>query len=74
MHVVIYDLLDQCVIVYLDDILIYSKTPADHRRHVRSVFGSLAKFRLHIKASKCELFCERLEFLGHAIGSYGVVD
>ncbi len=72
MHVVFYDLLDECVIVYLDDILIYSRSAAEHQRHVRSVFERLAKHRLHVKASKCELFCEPLEFLGHVIGSDGV--
>jgi len=39
---------------------------------VRSVFERLAKHRLHVKASKCELFCEQLEFLGHVIGRDGV--
>ena len=35
---VFYDLLDECLVVYLDDILIYSQSAADHRKHVRSVF------------------------------------
>ena len=60
------------MVIYLDYILIYSKSAAEHRRHVRSVFERLAKHRLHVKASKCALFCERLEFLGHVIGSDGV--
>ena len=42
MHVVFYELLDECVVVYLDDILIFSNSPAEHRRHVRSVFERLA--------------------------------
>ena len=72
MHVVFYDLLDTCVVVYLDDILIFSKSAAEHRKHVRSVFDRLAKHHLHVKASKCELFCECLEFLGQVIGRDGV--
>ena len=53
MHVVFHDLLDECVVVYLDDILIYSKDEASHRRHVKEVFSRLAKHNLHVKASKC---------------------
>ena len=39
---------------------------------MRTIFDRLAKHRLHVKASKCELFCEELSFLGHVIGRHGV--
>lgn len=60
------------MVVYLDDILIYSKDEASHRRHVQEVFSRLAKHNLHVKASKCQLLADRLEFLGHVVSSDGV--
>ncbi|CAI5480103.1 unnamed protein product [Closterium sp. Yama58-4] len=65
-------LLDKCVIVYLDDILIYSPDRAQHRKDIEAVFIILSKNRLLTKASKCEFLQDRLEFLGHIISANGV--
>lgn len=49
MNLVLYDLLDVCCVVYLDDILIYSKTEKEHWDHLRMVFTRLAKHKLFLK-------------------------
>ena len=51
-----FDLLDDCVIVYLDDILIFSRTKEEHFTALNKVFSRLAKFKLVLKESKCALF------------------
>ena len=66
------DLIDVCALVYLDDILIFSRSEEEHRKHVRMVFDRLAKFKYHVKRKKCELFSEKVEFLGHTVSAEGV--
>ncbi|CAI7825385.1 unnamed protein product, partial [Closterium sp. NIES-53] len=66
------DLLDRCVIVYLDDILIFSKTREQHPRDLDAVFKRLQENRLITKGSKCEFFKQELEFLGHVISRDGI--
>jgi hypothetical protein len=65
-------LLDICVIVYIDDILIYSQTEQDHIKNVRQVLELLRKNKLYGKMSKCEFFKESVEYLGHIISSKGI--
>lgn len=72
MNKLLFDLLDKCVLVYLDDILIYSKDVASHIRDLHAVFDILQKNNLHIKESKCALFLDSVEFLGHTITSNGI--
>ncbi|CAI7766698.1 unnamed protein product [Closterium sp. NIES-54] len=60
-------LLDKCVIIYLDDILVYSRDKQQHLADLEAVFIVLDKHRLLTKGSKCEFFQDRLEFLGHVI-------
>jgi hypothetical protein len=64
--------LDEFVVVYLDDILIFSKTKEDHYKHVRLVLEKLKEHGLYANAKKCEFFKDELEFLGHIIGRYGI--
>jgi transposase InsO family protein len=64
--------LDHFVIVFLDDILIYSKTLAEHRRHVRMVLELLRRNQLYAKRSKCEFFKQSISFLGHVISGEGI--
>lgn len=59
------DLLDVCVVVYLDDILIYSDSPKDHRKHVKEVLCRLQKHHLYARADKCEFHVESVEYLGY---------
>ncbi|CAI7771262.1 unnamed protein product [Closterium sp. NIES-54] len=65
-------LLDKCVTVYLDDILVYSHDKQQHLANLEVVFKVLDEHRLLTKGSKCELFQDRLDFLGHVISEAGV--
>ena len=59
-------------IIYLDDIIIFSKTPEGHIERLRKVFGKLDEACLRLKPSKCELFKDRLEYLGHIVSKQGI--
>lgn len=72
MNRVFFDLLDQGVLVYLDDVLIYSKSIAEHKVLLDKVFNLLKLHKLYIKESKCHLFLESVDFLGHVVSSKGV--
>jgi hypothetical protein len=60
--------LDDCVIVYLDDILIFSKSHEEHVMHVKEVLDVLKKENLFLKMSKCEFGKTSLIYLGHIVG------
>ncbi len=66
------DMLNQWVIVYIDDILIYSETYEEHVIHVRTVLKRLLQHQLYAKAEKCEFHQETISFLGYIISSGGV--
>jgi hypothetical protein len=56
--------LDKFVVVFIDDILIYSKTEEDHVDHLRVVLQQLRDHRLYAKFSKCEFWLDSVKFLG----------
>jgi hypothetical protein len=64
--------LDQFVIVFLDDILIYSKSLEDHKRHLQQVLETLRKHKLYAKWEKCELIKSSVGFLGHVVSDQGI--
>jgi hypothetical protein len=64
--------LDEFVIVFLDDILVYSRSEDDHVKHVRQVLQKLREHKLYGKLPKCEFMKDRVEFLGHVITRDGV--
>lgn len=72
MNEVFADLLDICVVVYLDDILVYSDDPAQHSEHVKEVLRRLRKHSLFAKPEKCEFSSESVEFLGFVCTSDGI--
>ena len=59
--------LDKFILVFLDDVLIYSTNPQDHVDHLRKVLGKLREHQLFVKASKCEILKTSVEFLGKQI-------
>ncbi|GJX38063.1 putative nucleotidyltransferase, ribonuclease H [Tanacetum coccineum] len=64
--------LDKFVIVFIDDILIYSKTKEDHEVHLRLVLELLRKEKLYAKFSKCEFWLQEVHFLGHVVNQSGI--
>jgi hypothetical protein len=65
-------LLDICVIVYIDDILIYSQNEKEHTQHICQVLEILRKHKMYGNMAKCEFFKESVEYLGHVISSKGI--
>ncbi len=72
MNDIFCDMLDRWVIVYIDDILIYSDTQEEHVRHVRSVLKRLLQHQLYVKAEKCEFHQTNTSFLGYVISQDGM--
>lgn len=72
MNNIFFDLLDKGVLVYLDDVLVYSKTVEEHVRLLDEVFAIFQKYKLYLKESKCSLFMSRVNFLGHVVSAEGV--
>jgi hypothetical protein len=68
MNDVFHDVIDKFVVVYLDDIVIYSRSLEDHLGHLRFVFQRLREHRLYVKKEKCEFCTKEINFLGHVIG------
>ena len=64
--------LNRFVLVFLDDILIYSRTLEEHEQHLRTVLGRLKEQKLYAKLSKCQFMRQEVEFLGHYVGRAGV--
>jgi hypothetical protein len=72
MNKVFVEYLDRFVVVFIDDILIYSKNDSDHEEHLRLVLQKLRNIQLYTKYSKCEFWIDEVPFLGHIISNGGI--
>ena len=72
MHSIFREHLDNFIIIFLDDILVYSRGLQEHMTHVRQTLEILRKHQLYAKVSKCTFFQHRVEYLGHIVSSEGL--
>ena len=72
MNKVFMDFLDKFVVVFIDDILIYSRDEEEHTQHLRTVLERLRTHRLYAKFSNCEFWLREVGFLGHVLSEQGV--
>ncbi|WVZ71519.1 hypothetical protein U9M48_020095 [Paspalum notatum var. saurae] len=72
MNCVFMEYLDKFVVIFIDDILIYSKTEEEHKEHLRLVLQKLREHKLYAKFSKCDFWIEEVKFLGHVISNGGI--
>ena len=72
MNDIFSDLLDVCVVIYLDDILIYLNNMFNHHRHIKEVFKYLHKASLYAKVEKCEFNSELVEYLEYILSPSGL--
>ena len=72
MNNIFSDLLDVCVVIYLDDILIYLNNMSKHHQHIKEVLKYLYKTGLYAKAEKCKFHSKSVEYLGYILSSSGL--
>jgi hypothetical protein len=72
MNKVFMEELDRFVVVFIDDILVYSASAEEHEQHLRVVLEKLRQNQLYAKFSKCEFWLEEVAFLGHVLTAEGV--
>ena len=72
MNDIFSNLLDVCVVIYLDDILIYSNNMSEHHWHVKEVLKHLRKTSLSTKVENCEFHSELVEYLGYILSPSGL--
>ena len=72
MNDIFSDLLDVCVVIYLNDILIYSNNMSEHHRHMKEILKRLHKAGLYAKAEKCEFHSKSVEYLGYILSPFGL--
>jgi len=72
MNNIFSDLLDVFVMIYLDNILIYSNSISEHHQHIKEVLKYLCKAGLYVKAEKCKFYSKSVEYLGYILSSFGL--
>ena len=60
------------MIVFIDDILVYSRSQEEHEEHLRTILQTLRQKQLYAKFSKCEFWLDKVVFLGHVISAEGI--
>ncbi|XP_027075821.1 uncharacterized protein [Coffea arabica] len=72
MHRIFKSYLDRFIVVFINDILVYSKTHEEHVQHLKEILQTLRDHQLYVKFSKCEFWLENVSFLGHVISKEGI--
>jgi hypothetical protein len=72
MNKVFMEYLDKFVVVFIDDILVFSKNEEEHAEHLRLVLQKLREYKLYAKWSKCEFWLKEVSFLGHVVSNEGI--
>jgi hypothetical protein len=72
MNKVFMEYLDKFVVVFIDDILVFSKTEKEHAEHLRLVLQKLREHKLYAKRSKCEFWLKEVSFLSHIVSNGGI--
>ena len=72
MNKVFMEYLDKFVVVFIDDILVYSKTEGEHAEHLRIILEKLREHQLYAKFSKCDFWKKEVDFLDHVMTAEGV--
>ncbi len=72
MNLVLRDLIGKCVVCYIDDILVFSRTEAEHLHHLRLVMDALRRHELFLKRKKCSFMQHEVKFLGHVFSDVGI--
>ena len=72
MNRVFQDYLDKFIIVFIDDILVYSKNEQEHGDHLSLVLQRLREHRLYAKFDKCKFWLKEVAFLGHVVNQSGI--
>ena len=65
--------LDKFVIIFIDDILVYSGSPEEHAEHLQTILQILRERQLYAKFSKCQFWLDKVAFLGHVISAEGII-
>jgi hypothetical protein len=73
MNLVFMPELDKFMVVFINDILVYSRNEEDHANHLHVVLQRLREHRLYAKLSKCDFWLKEIKFLGHTISQEGIV-
>ncbi|GKB53714.1 reverse transcriptase [Tanacetum coccineum] len=73
MNRIFHEYLDKFVIVFIDDILVYSKSKEEHEQHLRIVLEILRQKKLYAKFLKCEFWLQQVAFLGHIVSADGII-
>ena len=72
MNRILLPLIGNCLFVYIDDIVVYSKSSEEHLKHLQQVFEIFSKYNLSLNLQKCKFFQEQVEVLGHVLSSTGL--
>lgn len=72
-NIVFNKYLDNVVLIFIDDILVYSKKPKEHKQHLRMTLQTLKEHHIYVKFSKCKFYQNQIQYLGHAISKEGIV-